>query len=179
MKISYRKIDYKYYNSCKLLAKWHNDKELGASISVRRKKKSENPIYTAATIRKRGLENAAQKTFAREFFVEMNGKKIGYASLMVNPPHRMCKDKNIIWPSLWIASRRMRRKGIGTAIGKHIIKLAKKHGASHIEAGVFEFNFGIRKMLEKYGFESIGRVEKFVWYKNRYWADVRYLRAID
>ena len=49
----------------------------------------------------------------------------------------------------------------------------KKHGLHRVELGVFEFNTQAQKLYRKLGYEEIGRIEKFTYWQDKMWMDIR------
>lgn len=174
MTISFRSISYETTsNDCELLAKWHNDPELRELWLPRRSETHQRPYETASGLRKQHGEPTDFHPLS-ESMILLEGTPVGQFVLYLNPPHRLSKGALVAWPTLVIGDAHHRRKGIGTAVGKHILQLARAAHATHIEAGVFEFNHPIRNFLEKVGFLEIGRVPDFTWYDGRKRPDIRY-----
>ena len=157
---------------CEHLAKWFNDIELQRLWLPRRQESTQRSAETAQSIAEKHQAPSDFKPL-HELIILADEKIIGQTTLYLNPPHRRSKGAKIAWPTIVIGNPTARRQGIGTIVGKHIIELSCEAGATHIEAGVFEFNQPIRSLLEKNGFKEIAKVEGFTWQNGRSWADIR------
>ena len=48
-----------------------------------------------------------------------------------------------------------------------------KLGLIRAELGTFEFNSRAHAFYKKLGYDEIGRVKNFTYYRNRFWDDIR------
>lgn len=103
---------------------------------------------------------------------------VGQITLIINPPHRKSSADIVAWPSVVIGEDSLRARGAIRRFGDRIFIGAKQLGATHLEAGVFEFNTPIRRLLEKAGFTEFARVENMTFQNGKSWADVRYQRQV-
>lgn len=175
--ISFRSIDYRSGHDCKLLAQWHSDEEIQALWLPRRSPESIPVVATVESVKTEGLAHSEFSPL-HELVIERDGISVGHVCLYLNPPHRLSRGDKVAWPTIIIGDKMNRRQGIGTLVGAHLLKLARDAGATHVEAGVFEFNLPIRQLLEKHGFREIGRVRDFTWHAGKLWPDVRYEMAL-
>jgi len=100
----------------------------------------------------------------------------GHCSVIFDPPHRITKEGKVAWFSITIGKEQYRAKGIGKQTMRHLEALSLVHGATCVEAGVFEFNEPSLRMCLSLGYEKIGMKENFTYWNGRRWADIRLLK---
>ena len=150
MTITYRDIDFSLDEDCDLLASWFNQDVSAMSLTAKAGE-------TVESVRKSYSSNPMNREGFGAFFICIDGKPIGYASFFLNPRHKMSTE-SVVWPSLAIGDRAYRRKGLVLKLGEEISRRSRKHGATHIEAGVFASNQPMIELLKKYGFSEIGHL---------------------
>lgn len=112
------------------------------------------------------------------FMIKLNLKYIGYGSFFINHPACIHKEGKICWPSLAIGNSIYRGKGFGIQICKEIFRLATELDCTHIEAGIFEFNEEIKKILLDNNFKLIGEIPNITFIDNKWWKAEHYLFKI-
>lgn len=177
MNLSYREINYQSKDDCAIIANWHNNPEIQEFFIPKREDSEELKIYSPEDIYQE--KSTCDNKVGTFQFILLDNVVIGMFSVLFDPKHKMAKDLIIGWPSILIADSALRRNGIGTEVGTEISRIAKDFGATHIEAGVFEYNKPIISLLEKYGFEYLDRREKTTYHNGRHWDGVHYLKEIE
>jgi RimJ/RimL family protein N-acetyltransferase len=117
-------------------------------------------------------ENSREK---HAFMIKVNDNYIGYGQFYINHPVAVTKDGRVCWPSIAIGNDDFRGQGFGLEICKQIYEHAKKLNCTHIEAGIFEFNKKMKKMLVDNGFVMIDKKENLTFVDGKWWASEHYL----
>ena len=87
---------------------------------------------------------------------EQAGGILGFAALRLE----QAPDKPVLMPrkTVYIADlgvdENIRGRGLGSALLRHVIELAKQWGADDVELQVSEFNEGAIRLYEKFGFRT-------------------------
>jgi len=179
MNLIFRPTDYGSDNDCEAISRWRNNPSLQRLwVPFQKDKEIESvPLVSVSQIRSEASMASAWTPIIDELAI-LGGRIVGQITIIVDPPHRKSSGDRIAWPSLIIGEDLLHGRGIVRRFGERIINSSKEIGASHLEAGVFEFNQPIRRLLEKASFKEIARVENITWRDGRSWADVRYERPI-
>jgi RimJ/RimL family protein N-acetyltransferase len=177
MNITFRPTNYASELDCEAIARWQNDPELQRLWVPNRGEKTEIPRVTADQVARRAEQVGPFVPAADELAI-LNDRIVGQLTVIINPPHRKSTAATVAWPSLIIGEPSLRGSGIVRRFGDRIMAVAKSLRASEIEAGVFEFNEPIRRLLSKAQFEEFARVENMTVRDGRNWADVRYRRPL-
>ncbi len=112
------------------------------------------------------------------FMVKVNNKYVGYGQIIINHPVAMVKDKKVAWPSIAVGNSLFRTKGLGLLICRKIYDLAKQHNCEVIEAGIFEFNTPMKRILLKNGFQLIGFKENITFMHSQWYRAEHYLLVV-
>lgn len=167
MKILFEEIDKSQMKPFEYIAKWNNDPEIkyfiGANFS-----EEEMPDCT-----KEELHKNANKGTKRIYFIMVNDKPIGDLSIMIDPPHLKKKEKGTGWISICIGEKEYRGKGIAKLAMEFLEKKCKRLHLLRIELGVFEYNERAHNFYKKMGYKEFDRIPKFVYYNNKWRADIR------
>jgi RimJ/RimL family protein N-acetyltransferase len=179
MHLSLRPIDYQSVSDLNLLVKWFNDPELRSMYMGRKDEAHIPPLETIESIKNHRLNRDPAFEPLGEWMIIADQVPVGEVSLILNPPHKRSRGEKVVWPSIAIGEKSYLRKGIATWVIGQILLEGKKVSATHVEAGIYEFNLPMRKLIQKIGFKEIARIENFTWFEGRKWADVRYEMALN
>ncbi len=105
------------------------------------------------------------------FLVEKDLVVIGEVSYDLNFPLIMKKDKKTAW--IGIVFPEAKGKGYGKVAMKFLEEKIKELGIERIELGCFEYNTRAYDFYKKLGYKEIGRLDKFTYYDNKWWQDIR------
>lgn len=113
------------------------------------------------------------------YLIEDNKKVIGEVSIDLKFPLIMKKDKKTAWIGIVFGEIASRGKGFGKTAIEFLETKSKELGAERIELGCFEFNTVAFEFYKKLGFIEIGRIEKFTFYNNKWWQDIRMEKSFE
>jgi len=127
--------------------------------------------YNAHTIddRKQWYEKKKQEGYPILVF-EQNTKVIGFATF--GPFRAWPAYKYSVEHSIYVHER-YRKKGIGTALAKEIIRITNEREFATLVAGIDESNIKSVKMHEKLGFKHSGTINK-AGYKFGKWLNLAF-----
>lgn len=163
----YRLADFK------LMEKWENDDEIKAFISPRRSV-DPLPYVGAEMLMKHSISNPKK----RLYFIMVDGIKVGVMSIIQDFPLLKSKGKHTAWISLYIGDHNYLRKGIASTAMALLEVECIALGYESIELGVFGFNEKAQNLYEKFGYEKIAELEKFVYFQGIWHRDIRMLKAL-
>lgn len=175
--LSFRPIDSDSLEDFSLIAKWSADSTIRHLCLPHMDETSLVKLQTPEEIRgqyKKGGPFAP----VEHLMILSDGYPIGHCSLIIDPPHRITRDRKVGWVGITIGEEKLRAKGLGKKIADHLEALASKHGAEIMEVGIFEFNEVAKKLCLSMGYEEIGRLEKCTYWQGRHWADLRFTKKI-
>jgi RimJ/RimL family protein N-acetyltransferase len=178
MNITFRPTDYSIDSDCEAIARWKNNPVLQRLWVPIKNSSATQPIVTAAQVREEHMGPPSPFTPVVDELAILGNRIVGQFTLIINPPHRRSSADIVAWPSVVIGEDSLRGRGLIRRFGDRIFAAARKLGATHLEAGVFEFNAPIRRLLEKAEFTEFARVENMTFQDGRRWADMRYQRLI-
>ncbi len=112
------------------------------------------------------------------FMIKDKAQFIGYASFYINHPVAIQKTGRVCWPSIAIGEKSHRGKGFGLQLCAEVLKLAKDLKCTHIEAGIFEFNIKMKKILVENNFKLIGSQPNKTFVDSKWWNSEHYLLKI-
>jgi len=177
--ISFRPTDYDSDDDCEAIAKWRNNPNL-RRLRVPSKDTNELPsIVTGTQVRAESKRPPSAFSPSVDEMAVLGNRIVGQITLIINPPHRKSTAATVAWPSIIIGEGSLRGRGIARRFGERVFSAARNLVASHLEAGVFEFNSTIRRLLEKAEFTEFARVENMTWRDGKSRADVRYQRPVS
>lgn len=168
VEIKFRKIkstDEEYF---KLIANWDNDEEIKYYIRPNFKE-GELDNITAKDI-KSSIEVSDSKN---TFIILSDDKKIGYVSIDTDFNHLYNNKTKSSWIGICIGEKDYRDKGFGKICMEYLEKISKEKGVNRIELGVFSYNTRAKKLYEKMGYTTIGEIQDFVYYKGKWYSDIR------
>lgn len=167
MKILFEEVDKSQMKPFEYIAKWNNDPGIKYFIGANFSEK-EMPDCT-----KEELHKNANKGTKRIYFIMVGDKPIGDLSIMIDPPHLKKKEKNTGWISICIGEEEYRGKGIAKLAMEFLEQECKRLHLLRIELGVFEYNERAHNFYKKMGYKEFDRIPKFVYYNNKWRADIR------
>ncbi len=176
--ISYRNTNYENLDDSILLARWYADPAIRHLAVPQRDENSLRNPDTPEKIQAQGRDKVSPFSSAFDLMILCDQQPIGHCSIMFDPPHRLTKEGKVAWFGMTIGEEEYRAKGIGKKTMKYLEKLAIQQGATHVEAGVFEFNEPSMRMCLASGYKPIGRKENFTYWNGKKWADVRLLKKL-
>ncbi|WP_191565410.1 GNAT family N-acetyltransferase [Metabacillus idriensis] len=151
-----------------LFNRWENDPTL---IPLTRPSQNKSELEQKRIIT---LDNITKRLEDHHIYlIYQNDQLIGEMNYMVDPSHLYKKDKGTAWIGITIGEPEGRGKGIGYAAIKYLEEQIKKQGLNRIELGVFEYNIQAQKLYQKMGYKEICRIEKFTYWQDKLWSDIR------
>ena len=105
--------------------------------------------------------------------IYLDGLLVGEMNFLADPIHLYKKDPGTAWIGLVIGEESARGKGIGIQAIKHLEEVIREQKFPRIELGVFEFNIRAIKLYEKLGYQEIGRIADFTYWRGKMWQDLR------
>ena len=132
-------------------------------------------LVTAADVRAEGTKKGSWAPAVDEL-ATLNGRIIGQLTILVNPPMGRSTHAKVAWPSVIVGDDTLRGSGIVRRFGPRLLELARALDCSHFEAGVFEFNATMRRLLEGVGFREFTRVENVTRHEGAECAALHYER---
>lgn len=174
MNIQFHTTDYESETDCAAIAAWRNHAEL-RRLWLPERPEREIVLVTAADVRAEGAKKNSGALAADEL-ATLNGKIIGQLTILVNPPMKRSSHAKVAWPSVIVGEDSLRGSGIVRRFGPRLLALARALDCSHFEAGVFEFNTTMRRLLEGVGFREFARVENVTRHEGAGCAALHYER---
>lgn len=169
MELNYRRVDPLNDEDLNVLLRGMNDPQIRHLVTPNFREE-ELPLVTLEDYRASIL--GAGKEVHR-FIIFDDKKAIGDLSLAVDPDHLFLCIPNSGWLGICISDGDYRGRGIGRMALEFIEGFAWERGLVRIELGVFSYNEPAIRLYQKAGYHEIGRIPNFVWYKDRWWADIR------
>jgi len=137
--------------------KWMNDIEVNKYTEQKYKKHSLKNIKHFVI-----QKNKSKNEFLYGIFLKKNKSHIG--NIKLGPINFIHKFAEI---SYFIGEKKLWGKEYATKAIKEIIKIARKKKLKKLKAGLYEINFGSKKVLEKNGFIKEGVLKSEIIYKNK------------
>mgnify|MGYP000748516275 CR=1 FL=1 len=139
--------------------------------------------WTLQKEKSKNIHNYSVEQFQKEFsspgktafMLRYMDQYIGYGSFYINHPVGMYKDGRTCWPSIGIGDAASRGKGFGRELCKEVLRQAKELDCTHIEAGIFEFNEKIKKILLSNKFKYLGEVANKTFVDGKWCSSEHYL----
>lgn len=168
MDIKFKLLDKNDEDDFKLIAHWDNDEEIKYFI---RPNFNEGEIdnITPEEIIECFKNNENKKIF----MIACENKKIGYINIDTDFNYLYKKEKKSAWIGICIGEKEYRGRGISKIAMNHLEELGKSLDINRIELGVFEYNERAMDLYKKVGYEKIGEIADFVYYKGRWHKDIR------
>ena len=148
--------------------KWENDPTL---VPLTRPNQDQaaldnQQIVTAATLRQR-LEHDVI------YLIYRGEELIGEMNYQVDPAHLYKKEAGTGWIGITIGEESARGMGVGRLAIAHLEAEIKQAGLKRVELGVFEFNDNALKLYTRLGYQQIGIIEGFTYWRGKMWRDIR------
>ncbi len=171
--ISFERIDSDNLEQAETFTSWYRDPVMVRNWVLQRESKVSRQPYNVAQFSK---EFSSPDKIA--FMIKSFEDYIGYGSFYINHPVGMYKSGKTCWPSIGIGNNDYRGKGLGLQLCQEVYRLAKSLDCTHIEAGVFEFNQKIKRLLLRNSFQHFGDMPKMTFVDGRWWSSEHYLLAL-
>lgn len=120
------------------------------------------------------IEALKQRLEHNEIYLIYNGDQlVGEMNYQANPKHLYKKEPETAWIGINLGEKSARGKGVGTLAMGYLEEQIRAQGFQRIELGVFEFNTNAIKLYQKMGYQEIGRIKDFTYWRGRLWQDIR------
>jgi RimJ/RimL family protein N-acetyltransferase len=174
MNIQIKKFTVPTKEITEAINRWENDPHIIPMIRPNKNKEALESRYevTIADLEKR-LENHYS------YLIYSDNQLVGEMNYMIDPGHLFKKESGTAWIGITIGDPAGRGKGIGYLAMEHLECEIKRNGLRRIELGVFEFNKQAIKLYKKLGYNEIGRIEGFTYWKEKMWTDIRMEKYIN
>jgi RimJ/RimL family protein N-acetyltransferase len=153
---------------------WENDPALIPFI---------RPNQSQADLDKREAvttETLQQRLEHDEIYLIYEGERlIGEMNYQVDPKHLFKKETGTAWIGINIGEESARGKGIGTVAMQFLEQQIRIERFKRIELGVFEFNTNAIELYQKLGYQEIGRIKDFTYWKGKLWQDIRMEKYLE
>ncbi len=168
MDITFRKLIAPDNEIASTLESWSNDPLITHLI---RPNQNQNELEGFVEVSVESLEKQLGEFSI--YLIYMDGLLVGEMNFLADPNHLYKKEVGTAWIGLVIGEESARGKGIGNQAIKHLEKKIRGQKFSRIELGVFEFNIRAIKLYEKLGYQEIGRISNFTYWRGKMWQDIR------
>jgi len=148
--------------------KWENDPAL---VPLTR------PNQDQAALEKQ--QNVTQATLVKRlehdviYLIHRGAALIGEMNYQVDPAHLYKKEAGTGWIGITIGEESARGMGVGSLAIAYLEAEIKQAGLRRIELGVFEFNANALKLYTRSGYQRIGIIENFTYWRGKMWQDIR------
>lgn len=168
MNIKFAKLVAPSAEITEAFTKWENDPTL---IYLMR------PNHTQADLDRRSVitQEELQKQLEHDsiYLIYSEGQLVGEMDYQMNPAHLYKQEVNTAWLGIKIGEESARGKGIGFLAIQFLERVIKLQNVKRIELGVFEFNTNAHKLYQKLGYQEIGRIPNFTFWRGKMWTDIR------
>ena len=168
MNITFKKLTEPDTEVLKSLNKWENDPAL---IHLIRPNRDRDALEMREVLTVKDLEERLVHNHI--FLIYLEDQLVGVMDYQIDPRHVFKKETGTAWIGIIVGEEIARGKGIGQQALHHLEEEIRKQGLRRIELGVFEFNTSAIKLYLKAGYQEIGRVPEFTYWKDKMWQDVR------
>ncbi len=169
MELNFKRVDPLNDGDLNVLLRGMNDPEIRHLVTPNFREE-DLPVVTLEAYRA-GI--FASTTETHRFIILDGDKPIGDLSLAVDPDHLFLRIPRSGWLGICISDGAYRGRGLGREALSFIEGFAWARGLVRIELGVFSYNEPAIRLYQKAGYHEIGRIPNFIWYKGRWWADIR------
>ncbi|WP_034720633.1 GNAT family N-acetyltransferase [Bacteriovorax sp. DB6_IX] len=152
---------------------WLNDETMVKNWFLQRDDKDFEVKFTVEDFRE-----SFSKPDKIAFILKDNETYFGYGSFFINHPVSKFKEGKVCWPSIAIGLDSYRGKGLSKLICEEIVRLAKEHQCTHIEAAIFEFNQPMKGLLLANGFKYFAKEENKTFVDGKWWDSEHYILEI-
>jgi len=174
MDITFRKLVLPDIKIASTLEKWSNDPQLTHLI---RPNQSQDELEGFVPVTVESLKKQLEDFSIH--LIYMDGLLVGEMNFQADPIHLYKKEAGTAWIGLVIGEESARGKGIGVQAIKHLEDVIREQHFSRIELGVFEFNVRAIKLYEKMGYQEIGRIAEFTYWRGKMWQDIRMEKLLE
>ncbi|MGP4079400.1 GNAT family N-acetyltransferase [Pseudalkalibacillus sp. R45] len=151
-----------------MLNRWENDSAL---IPLTRPNKNEEELAYRGNMTMEDLTKRLEHHHI--YLIYYDDQLIGEMNYMIDPGHLFKRVPGTAWIGITIGDPNGRGKGVGYQAIKYLEEQIRQQDLERIELGVFEFNTHAHKLYQKLGYQKIGRIQDFTYWKDRMWADIR------
>ena len=150
------------------LNKWANDPLLIHLIRPNRNKEElgEQAFVTVESLTK-DLEHH------QIYLICSDDQLVGEMNFQIDPDHLFRSEAGTAWIGIHIGEESARGKGVGTQAMRYLEEQIQAQELKRVELGVFEFNANAIKLYKNMGYQEIGRIDDFTYWKGRMWQDIR------
>jgi RimJ/RimL family protein N-acetyltransferase len=107
------------------------------------------------------------------YLIHRGAELIGEMNYQVDPAHLYKKEAGTGWIGITIGEESARGMGVGRLAIAHLEAEIKQAGLHRVELGVFEFNTNALKLYTRLGYQRIGIIEDFTYWRGKLWRDIR------
>lgn len=148
--------------------RWENDPAISPFITPHYDEESELPLVT-----EEGVRESLSNPDKRNYFICVDDKPVGIASIIRDFPVLLKKDGKTAWLGIYIGEPDWRSKGIGKTVMPLYEEECRRLGYQRIELGVFSHNAGAIRLYERSGFTQIGVIPHFTYSQGEWRDDIR------
>lgn len=170
MTLRFRPANYRTLDDSLHIARWLGDPAIRHLSQPQFSEEVAEP-ESAEQIQARNREPAPYRPV--DLIIELDGKPIGHADILLNPNHGLIKEGKVAWLSLLIGEGQFRGKGIGRQTMLFLEERARELKCDWAEVGLFEFNEPSFRLMRSAGYEEFARIPEFTYWNGRRWADIR------
>jgi RimJ/RimL family protein N-acetyltransferase len=149
-------------------SRWENDPAL---IPLSRPNQTKEDLDKRQVVTINDLRQRLE--YQQSFLIYLNEQLIGEVSYQVDPAHLFKKEPQTAWIGITIGEAHGRGKGIGYQSIRYLETQIIDHGLKRIELGVFEFNTPALSLYRRLGYQEIGTIKDFTYWRGRMWQDIR------
>lgn len=168
MDITFNKLITPDKKTASILESWSNDPIITHLI---RPNQNQNKLEEFVSVTIESLEK--QLTEFTIYLIYLDGQLVGEMNFQIDPGHLFKQESKTAWIGLVIGEKSARGKGIGYQAIKYLEGEVNEQKLIRIELGVFEFNLSAINLYQKMGYQEIGRINDFTYWKGKMWQDLR------
>jgi len=174
MEITFRKLVTTDKEIASTMERWSNDPAITHLI---RPNQNQNDLNGFIPVTVETLERLLEEFSIH--LIYMDGLLVGEMNFQADPIHLYKKETGTAWIGLVIGEESARGLGIGFLAMKYLEEKIREQKFNRIELGVFEFNIRGIKLYKKLGFQEIGRIADFTYWRGKMWQDIRMEKLIN
>jgi len=168
MNITFTKLTNPDPEIAATLNRWANDPSL---IKFIRPSRNKEELEKHVTVTVESLSERLEHVST--YLIHADDHLVGEINFQIDPDHLIKKETGTAWIGIVIGEESARGKGIGTQAMLYLEEKIQAQGLKRIELGVFEFNSKALNLYKNMGYQEIGRVDGFTFWKGRMWQDIR------
>lgn len=169
LNISFKPISEVGTTVIETMVQWGNDPDIQELTFPRRSESAEYVSWTKKSL----LSKFNSELSETSFLIFERDQPIGEMNYRMDFPLLLKDHEHTAWIGITIAEKKYWRQGIGSQALEFLEKQVFLRGAKRIELGVFEFNTAAIRFYERQGYEKIGSIPRFVYYRDKMWSDIR------